>query len=350
MPDFLLYGANGYTGALIARTAVAQGLRPILAGRNAAALAAQARELNLEYRVFALEDPKAVDQGVAGVAAVLHCAGPFAHTFRPMVNACLRNAIHYLDVTGEVAVFEAIAARDAEAKAAGVTLLPGAGFDVVPSDCLAVHLHRRLPTATRLALALFALSNVSRGTAATIVESLGRGGMVRQGGVLTPVPAAWKTRRIDFGSGPVPAMTIPWGDVVTAHHSTRIPNIAVYLAAPRATRLAAQASRFLGGLLRSAVVQRFLKRRIQAGPPGPTDEQRTRGESVIWGEVEDDAGRRAAARVHGPDGYTLTARAALAILRRVLAGTAPAGFQTPATAFGPDFVLELEGMVRKDVL
>lgn len=348
MPDFLLYGANGYTGALIARTALSQGLRPLLAGRNGAALAALARALNLEHRVFALDDQKAVDQGLAGVAAVLHCAGPFVHTFQPMVDGCLRNGVHYLDVTGEVAVFEAIAARDGEAKAAGVALLPGAGFDVVPSDCLAAHLHRRLPTATRLALAISSLSRVSRGTATTIVESLGRGGMVRQGGVLTPVPAAWKTRRIDFGAGPVPAMTIPWGDVVTAYHSTGIPNIAVYMAAPRATHLAARASRFLGGLLRSAVMQRFLKRRIQAGPPGPTEDERAQGQSVIWGEVADDAGRHAVARVHGPDGYTLTARAALAILRRVLAGAVPPGFQTPATAFGPDFILELEGVVRKD--
>lgn len=349
MPDFLLYGANGYTGSLIARTAVAQGLRPVLAGRNAPGVTALARELGLAHRVFSLDDTAAVDQGLQAMAAVLHCAGPFLHTFQPVVDACLRNSVHYLDVTGEVAVFEAIATRDAQAKAAGVMLLPGVGFDVVPSDCLAAHLKQRLPSATRLALAISSLSQVSRGTATTIVENIGRGGLVRKGGVVTRVPAGWKTRTIDFGEGPVKAIAIPWGDLSTAYHSTKIPDIEVYMAAPLSTRLAARGSRFLGRVLGSSVVQRFLKWRIQAGPPGPSEQERANGRSVIWGEVEDGAGNRAVARLHGPDGYTLTASAALAIIRRVLAGNAPAGFQTPSSVFGPDFVLELAGVVRKDI-
>src|SRR5262245_11521378 len=212
MSDYLLYGANGYTGALIARAAAARGHRPVLAGRNAAAVAALGRDLGLDHRAFALDSPAVVAEGVRGMKAVLHCAGPFAHTSRPMADACLEEGVHYLDITGEVAVFEALAARDAEARAAGVMLLPGAGFDVVPSDCLAAHLKRRLPSATRLALGLLALGKRSRGTATTVLENLPRGGLVRRGGVLKRVPAAWRKREIDFGSGPVQAITIPWGD------------------------------------------------------------------------------------------------------------------------------------------
>jgi short subunit dehydrogenase-like uncharacterized protein len=350
MPHFLLYGANGYTGTLIARAAVARGLRPILAGRNPAAVATLARELALDARIFALDDPSVIGRNLSDVSAVLLCAGPFVHTAQSMADACLRNLIHYLDITGEVAVFESLAARDAQAKAAGVMLLPGAGFDVVPSDCLAAHLKRRLPSATRLTLAITSLGQViSRGTARTIVENLGRGGLVRKGGVLTAVPTAWKTRRIDFGAGPVKAITIPWGDVATAWYSTRIPDIEVYLAAPLGTRLAARASRLLGGLLRSGPVQGFFRRRIQAGPPGPTAAERARGRSVVWGEACDQAGSRVVARLQGPEGYTLTVQAALRIVERVLTGRAPAGFQTPATAYGPDFVLELEGVKREDV-
>src|SRR5262249_55772513 len=132
MSPFLIYGANGYTGALIAREAVVRGYRPILAGRNAAAVVQLAGDLGLEARVFPLHPPAAVDAGLQGVGAVLHCAGPFAHTYQAMVDACLRQAVHYLDITGEVSVFEGVAARDQEAKVAGVMLLPGAGFDVVP--------------------------------------------------------------------------------------------------------------------------------------------------------------------------------------------------------------------------
>jgi len=349
MNDFLIYGANGYTGSLITRTAINQGLRPILAARNAVAVEGFARELGLEHRVFGLHDAAVLQRGFRGLAAVLHCAGPFIHTSKPVADACLRSGVHYLDVTGEVSVFEALAVRDAEAKEAGVMLLPGAGFDVVPSDCLAAHLKRRLPSATRLALALTSLGRVSRGTATTIVENLGRGGLVRKAGVLTPVPAAWKTRRIDFGEGQVKAVTIPWGDVSTAWFSTRIPDIEVYLAAPLGTRVAARASRFLGGLLQSGPVQNFLKRRIQSGPSGPSDAERARRQSIVWGEVSDEAGQHVVARLRGPDGYTLTALAALAIVRRVLAGEAPPGFQTPSSAYGPDFILELEGVTREDV-
>ncbi|HKF93851.1 MAG TPA: saccharopine dehydrogenase NADP-binding domain-containing protein, partial [Gammaproteobacteria bacterium] len=252
----LIYGANGYTGALIAQLAVARGLRPILAGRGRTALAAVAGPLGLEQRVFALEDTAVLDAGLAGARVVLHCAGPFAHTARQMAGACFRTHTHYLDITGEIAVFEALAARDAEARAAGVMLLPGAGFDVVPSDCLAAHLKRRLPSATSLALGFQVLGRVSRGTATTAVENVARGGMVRRAGKLVAVPAAYKTRVIDLGRGPVTASTIPWGDVATAFHSTGIPNIEVYTVLSATTRRLMAASGYLRPLLGSYAVQR----------------------------------------------------------------------------------------------
>lgn len=348
MSGLLIYGANGYSGTLAAREAVARGLRPLLAARNPAALAALAAELGLEQRVFSLEAPAAVDEGLRGVRVVLHCAGPFAHTSQPMADACLRVRAHYLDITGEVAVFEALAARDAEAKAAGVMLLPGAGFDVVPSDCLAAHLKRRLPTATRLALGFQSSGRLSRGTATTVAENLHRGGLVRLGGVLKRVPAAWKTRTIDFGVGPVKAMTIPWGDVSTAWFSTGIPNIEVYSAASFGMRLAARLSRRLGWLLRWGPVQRLLKRRIRAGPPGPNAAERARGRSYLWGEAADDAGRTVVSRLQAPEAYTLTARTLVALAQRVLAGEAPPGFQTPSRAYGADFVLTLDAVTRTD--
>jgi short subunit dehydrogenase-like uncharacterized protein len=99
---------------------------------------------------------------------VLCAAGPFSATSRPVADACLRNRVHYLDITGEIDVFEALAARDAEAKARGIMLLPGVGFDVAPSDCLAAHLKRRLPDANDLRPYLSLRANTSRGTAKTI--------------------------------------------------------------------------------------------------------------------------------------------------------------------------------------
>jgi len=347
--QFLIYGANGYTGELITRFAADRGLKPILAGRNAIAVEELAKKHHLEYRVFSLDETDRLDAALQEVDMVLHCAGPFSITSRPMVEACLRNKKHYTDITGEISVFETCAAMGKKAEEAGVMLMPGCGFDVVPSDCLALHLKNRLPGARRLALAYAGFGRVSRGTATTAIEGLGRGGLVRRGGVLTPVPPAWKTRRIDFGEGPRPAITIPLGDLSSAWHSTGIPDIELYFAAPPALRALAVASRYLGPVLGSAAVRRFLTARVRAGAPGPTEDERRRGRAFVWGEVEDAEGRRAVSRVATPEGYTFTARAALASVDRVLAGQAPAGFQTPAKAYGPDFVLGIPGVTRTDL-
>jgi len=345
---WLLYGANGYTGRLVARLARERGHRPILAGRSAAEVCSLADELELERRLFALDEPSRVDEALAGMHLVLHCAGPFSRTSRPMADACLRTRTHYLDLTGEVPVFEALAARDAEAADRGVMLLPGAGFDVVPSDGLAVHLQRRLPGARRLTLAYGGVGRISRGTATTAVEGLGAGALVRRGGVLMPVPLAWHTRPVDFGRGPRPAITVPLGDVTTAWHSTGIPDIELLFAAPAGLRVFARLSRFLGPLLRSARLRGALVARVRSSPAGPSDEERRLSRAFVWGEVEDAAGRKARSRIATVDGYTYTARAALAIVERALAGHAPPGFQTPAKAYGPDLALEVEGTTRVD--
>lgn len=345
---WLLYGANGYTGELIARLAAARGHHPILAGRRADAVSSLSDELALPRRLFDLEEPARIDEGLAGMSLVLHCAGPFSRTSRPMADACLRTGTHYLDLTGEVAVFEALAARGGEARDAGVMFLPGCGFDVVPTDCLALHLKLRLPKARRLALGFDSRGRSSRGTALTALEGLHRGGLVRRGGVLTPVPSAWKTRTIDFGRGPSKAMTIPWGDVATAWYSTRIPDVEVYMAAHGGLRLFSRMSRWLGPLLASGPVQRLLRQHLASEPRGPSEEERRRGRVNVWGEVEDEDGRRRVSRLVTPEAYGFTARAALASVEQVLEGAVRPGFQTPSLIFGADFVLGIEGVTRND--
>lgn len=344
----LIYGANGYTGELVARHAVARGLRPVLAGRTRERVAPLATELGLEARAFGLDDGAALAAGLGGARVVIHCAGPFSHTAKAMADACLAAKVHYLDITGEAVVFESLAARDREAKAAGVMLLPGAGFDVVPSDCLAAHLKRRLPTATALALGFHASGAVlSRGTTNTMVENLEHGGLVRKNGVLTRVPSGWKTRSIDFGRGPRQAVTIPWGDVATAFHSTGIPDVEVYTPASTLTVASMRLSRLAAPLLGSAPLQAFFKKRIAARPAGPTPEQRRRGQCFLWGEARDGS-RTVVSRLRTPEGYTLTALTAVAAAEKVLAGEAPAGFQTPSRAYGADFILEIPGVTRED--
>ena len=347
---FLLYGATGYTGRLIARLAAERGLRPVLGGRSAGPLAALADELGLDHVVVGLDHPASLDLALESVPLVLHAAGPFAQTSRPMADACLRTRTHYLDITGEIAVFEALAARDAEARRARITVLPGVGFDVVPTDCLAMHLHRALPGATRLKLAIRALGSASHGTAQTAVQNAGRGGAARVGGRIVRVPEAHEGISVTFSDGKTRTCTaIPWGDVSTAFHSTGIPNITTYAALPPGAVRAMKASRRLGPVLQSAPVQALLGTLVDRGVSGPSEEDRERGRSFVWGEAADENGARAVARWSGPEGYAFTADAALRSALAVLDGRAAPGFQTPSLAFGPDFALEMDGTFREGV-
>ena len=344
---FLIYGANGYTGELITRFAAERGLKPVLAGRNEAKIAELAGKYGFEHRAFSLDDTAKLDAALNEVEMVLHCAGPFSITSRPMVEACIRNRKHYTDITGEIAVFEACAALGKKAEAAGVMLMPGVGFDVVPSDCLARHLKDRLPSATQLSLAFYGMGRLSHGTAATMTMNVGKGGAIRCDGKITGVPAAWRTREIDFGNGIVKTgVTIPWGDVATAFYSTGIPNIEVYTVVPRANLKMMKISRYLGWLLAMGPFQKYLQGKIPPG--GPSDEERAKGKTLMWGEASDGDGNRVESRQQGPEGYTLTAIAALNIAEKILAGNFTPGYQTPAKAYGPDLVLEIEGVARQD--
>jgi short subunit dehydrogenase-like uncharacterized protein len=334
----MIYGANGYTGRLVAELARERGEAPLLAGRSAEKVRPLAERLGLSWRAFPLDRPD-----LREVGAVVHCAGPFSSTSRPMVDACLAARAHYLDITGEVEVFESVLARDGEARGRGIVLLPGAGFDVVPSDCLAAMLKQRLPSATRLELAFAPIGRPSPGTLKTSIEALPRGGLVRRGGKLVRVAAAHEVREIPFADKRRTAMSVPWGDVATAWKSTQIPDITVFMAARPAVIRAARFSRFTAPLLRLGPVQQFLKARIEQTVRGPDADERARGGAQFWGRASDGS-RSVEMTMSLPEGYTFTAQAAVECARRVRGGAVKPGAWTPSLAFGADFALTLPGV------
>lgn len=351
MSGFLIYGSYGYTGRLIAKHAVSEGLRPVLAGRNMDRLKQQAHELGLDYRCFSLEDISALDDALTGVDAVLHCAGPFTDTCLPMVKACLRTRRHYVDISGELGGFEQLAALDDQAKQARIMLLPGAGMDVVPTDCLSAHVGRRLKSATHLKIFINNVnSGVSRGTARSAVRRMDASGFIRQAGKITAVPIAWRVLEVDFGKRQRRVVSIGWGDVSTAFYSTGIPNIETYMALPPAVIRFMQIGRALGPLVTNRLVKYLLEGLIGSlMPAGPSDRQNSEGYSIIIAEIS-APNLTHRARLRTPAAYQLTALTSVEIMKRILASDLKPGFQTPSLAYGPDFILQFPGVSREDLM
>ncbi|MEC9071835.1 MAG: saccharopine dehydrogenase NADP-binding domain-containing protein, partial [Myxococcota bacterium] len=289
---WMLYGANGYTGRLIIEESLKRGLRPVLAGRSAEPIEALARETGLDHRVFDLGDPSTVEDALADIHTVLHAAGPFSATSAPMVDAALKTQTHYLDITGEIAVFEATFRRHQEAQESGVTLISGVGFDVVPTDCLALQLSQALPNAAHLDLAFCALGGVSRGTATTALEGLPEGNCERRDGKLVPTPVAELVMRVPFADRERDAVSIPWGDLSTAWRTTNIPNIRTFMAMPQSTIRWARRLGSFRRLMAWPLVQASLRAVVRRTVRGPDTQARAEGVSHVWGEVRDLEGNR----------------------------------------------------------
>jgi len=341
--SFMIYGANGYTGELIAREAVARGMTPILAGRSKAKVERLAAELKLPHRVFELSSPASIAAHLEGVAAVLLTAGPFSATSQPMVQACIQAGAHYLDITGEIDVFEQVHQADAAARKAGVVLCPGVGFDVIPTDCVAAALKEALPDATELRLGFDTTVRLSPGTMKTTLESATQGGRVRRNGQLVTVPLAHEVRRIDFGRGQRLAVAVPWGDVSTAFHTTGIPNITVYVPATRASVMGMRLGNVFKPLMALGVVQGALSALVSLTVKGPDETARARMPAYVWGEATNARGERRTARVKTANGYSLTVPGALAVVSHLLARQGPGGFFTPSRLMGHGLVAQLPG-------
>lgn len=344
LPTWLIYGANGYTGRIIATEAVELGQTPILAGRTAEAIEQLADQLGCESRAFDLSDRDFVATQLEDVSLVLNCAGPFSQTAKTMIEACLASCTSYLDITGEIEAIELAAVHGDQALEVGITLIPAVGFDVVPSDCLAATVAAAIENPTELKLAFAADHSVSPGTAKTILENSGDGGRIRRKGKIVRVPNAYRSAEIPFADRPRLAVTIPWGDVASAFYSTGIPNIEVYCAQPRSTIRMMRFTRWAEPLLRSRLVKQLGTRWIQRNVSGPTDEERRTRRTQLWACATNEQGSTAEATLEIPDGYTTTVETSLAVVKHVLRGEVGTGFFTPSKAFGASFIESFSSM------
>lgn len=348
--QWMLYGATGYTGVRVAEAAVRRGHRPLLAGRNAKKLKALAKRLGLDYVAFSLDDVNTIADAIAGVDIVYHAAGPFVHTSAPMIRACLATRTHYLDITGEISVYENTFSYDEAARKNGIALISGVGFDVVPTDCLAKYVADQVPAATTLMTGIAAIADPSAGTTKSFLEMMPAGGVVRRGGQLVPHTLGTQARTIRFPIGTLHAMPIPWGDLSTAYRSTGIPDITCYMAMPRSMIRLSRVTAPIGGmLLRLRPVMGLTSMLVDRLVDGPADTALDNNRAYAWAYAANAAGQSAEAWLDTPEAYRYTYEIAIPAIER-LAELNPTGALTPSLAFGADFALEAADTQRFDSL
>lgn len=344
---WLIYGAYGYTGELIAREAKKRGMNPVLGGRDPDKLNPLGEELQLETRVFPVGDTTATN--LSDIALVLHCAGPFQKTSALMIEACLQAGADYFDITGEISVFEHSFEQHAAAQDAGITICSGVGFDVIPTDCTALKLKELLPDAVSLSLGFDSDSGVSPGTYKTMIEGMGSGSAKRKDGNIVRIPLGKERRMIDYGRGTRSSLGIPWGDVSTAFHTTGIPNISVWIPMKKSQIVGARLLGPASSLLALSFIQKRLKKWVEQRITGPDEKLRAGAPAFIWGQAKNADGVIKTVRIQTANVYDLTVFGALESVSRLLDGDFEAGTHTPATLFGTELLEVLPGSGKFEV-
>lgn len=328
---WIIYGATGYTGRHIAALAASKGMRPVLAGRNGSVLADLASRLDLEWRAFNLDEPDCVAAGLSGHQLLLNCAGPFVNTYGPLIEACMAEGVHYLDITGEVPVCEALDRWDLQAKERDIVIMPAVGFDMVPGDCLGAMLQRGMPDATDLQVAYAFEGAITRGSVRTSILTFTPDVLVRRDGELIILPNPIH-RSFDFGPQSsfrnVVCPAVTFGDISTTWRTTGIPNVTAFIH---------MSKQFLD------LAQIAGEEDINRLPEGPDDAQLTTMKTYIVATVTNKAGDALAARLTTPQTYAITFPLAVECVRRVLEGRVAPGYRTPAASFGQDYIERFEG-------
>ena len=347
-PDikWALFGATGVTGQLILARAIARGLRPTLAGRDAAALERLAAPHGLATAVASLDDAAALRGALRDHRLILNAAGPYSITSRPLIDAALAERVDYIDLDGEIAPFAALLARDAEAVARGTVLIAGAGFGVAAAETLAARLHASLGGVEAIRLAVAADSAfASAAVGASTLSVLEGGGRVIEDGVLVAHRLAaerWHERlpsggRIAFASAPLVELL-----AMRRAFAAREVIAGVPMAAGQA-RMVSLIAPVLPALLRVRAIRR---RMANTGGHGGSDEATGRSYcSRVWATARYN-GRAASGLLEAGEGFATSSEIAVAAVERVINRRPAAGAHTPASAFGGQWADPILGDIR----
>ena len=302
----------------------------------------------MEVIVAHLDNPDQLDESLRSATLVLNAAGPYSLTALPIVNACIRNKTHYLDVSGELPVIERLAGMNTAAINAGIMLMPAVGYAVVPSDCMALKASRLVHEPTHLRIALSHFELFATGSAKSMLELVRNSVKVRRNGQMTNVAVGSLEKSFDFGSGMSVATAINWSDSFTAYYATGIPNIEVYLEANIYERWMYALSSASSVWIRQPVTQAWLATQAEwvlSARSKPSLEKELAGRRrCLIVEVCNAAGHTVQLRLSSPDPYTVTRQSAVEIMHRVMARNFKPGFQTPAAMYGDSLLKVLSGL------
>lgn len=314
MNKLMIYGASGYTGRMVAEHARTHGIPLVLAGRSDQPLAELASKLGVEDRVFALDGEALIDRSLKDVAVMINAAGPFLRTAKPLMEASIRNDVHYIDTAAELDSYRLAEKLDAKATAAGVMLLPGGGGSVAMLGSLAGHAVTRAQEPRKISIAMHVSGGMSRGSAISAIENMTSETLARVNGELVAV--ANSIKKLDFGHGAVECFQVTPPDLITIWRATGVPNIETFV---------------------HVTGNGFPQGDVSLLPDGPSEDERLANRYQAVVEVTDAKGIVFRSLLDTVNGYSFTAMAAAEAGRRVLAGEVRSGFQTPAGLFGNGF-------------
>jgi short subunit dehydrogenase-like uncharacterized protein len=331
MAGIMIYGATGYTGLLASEYAKSIGIGFIIAGRTNPKLQSLASVLSVPYRTLNVDDsPAHIDSSLQDITVLLNYAGPYHRTAKPLMEACIRNNVHYLDIAAELNSYKLAEELDEEAKIAKVMLMPGCGGSVAMLGCLAMHVVERMESPASIDIALQVTGSMSRGSAISAQEgTMTTSHRRRVNGKPVP-PNAESGREFEFGDGRGRVECIPaiLPDLITIEKATGVSNVRTFVQISGTS---------------------FPTGNLTALPDGPTAEERDANPYHAAVEIVAKDGTRQSAVLHTVNGYSFTSIASIEAAKHVLAGRFSIGNQTPVEVFGSDFVECVEGSIIEDM-
>ncbi len=341
---WMIYGAYGFTGSLLAKIAADKGFKPVLAGRDALKTKRLALSLGLDFKVFSLDEDSIIEKNLKDIDLLYNLAGPYCKTAPTMVEACLRTKTHYMDLTGDIEIYDFLYSLDKVAIENEILIMPGVGFNVIATECVAAHTVQKLSTCDHLDIVMATQAKPSKGTFKQMIALLPRGGYEIENHELKRRNIGKSDIKIKYPDKRRTPFSIPIGELIACHKSLNIANIRVHYAMSsswvRMTETMIDIiAKFSGKNYGKKVLSNFASNYIK----GPDETSMLHDKAYVYAKASSDLGVYAETMIKTPEPYYFTALITLKVIQKVLDGEYK-GALTPVEAFGSSIIFEVEGV------